>query len=188
MNLKTIILLILVVIIPLSVFSTEEKPKVQEPQKEAPAEIGKWEGFRGSKWGTERKDIAGFGEKIEFGSLDGYRRKGESLDIGEAKVTMILYCFHNDKLVGIAILSEGHENYVLLKATFKARFGDPTNTSSIAETTFWAEDPSGQTGTAITMKYEDYEKSTEIMIMSLDQMKIMDSDIEEKGKKGAADL
>jgi hypothetical protein len=173
-------------------FGAEEKAKEPQTQSEAkqqsPEEIGKWEGFRGIKWGTDRKDIEGLGGKIKFGNFDGYSKKDESLKIGEARLAMLVYGFHKDKLAMVAIMSEGHENYLLLKETFKARFGDPVEENSITETTLWAEDVSGETGTAISMEYKDYEKRTEITIMSIDQFRIMKKDLEEKGKAGAADL
>ena len=85
------------------------------------------EGFRDIKWGTEISTLKEM-EKVEQGKSSGrdlvwYRRKGDTLAIGEAKLENIFYSFWIGNFESVWIDFEGEENFEALKKELFERFG-----------------------------------------------------------------
>jgi hypothetical protein len=85
------------------------------------------EGFRDIKWGTEisiLKDMEEVDQDRSPGrNLIWYKRKGDTLAIGEAKVKNIFYSFWNGEFESIWIDFEGEENLEAVKKELFERFG-----------------------------------------------------------------
>ena len=66
------------------------------------------DGFRGIKWGTHISALNDMTKVWEDGNRTFYERKGESLEIGGAKLHKIIYVFWKDRLleVRVAILKD----------------------------------------------------------------------------------
>ena len=85
------------------------------------------DGFRGVKWGTEvsiLKDV----EKVEQGKssareLVWYRRKGDTLAIGEAKLENIFYSFWMGNFESVWIDFKDEENFEALRKELFEQFG-----------------------------------------------------------------
>ena len=85
------------------------------------------DGFRDIKWGTEisiSKDM----EEVEQNKSSGrdlvwYRRKGDTLAIGEAKLENIFYSFWMGEFESVWIDFEGEENFEALKKELFEQFG-----------------------------------------------------------------
>jgi hypothetical protein len=85
------------------------------------------EGFRDIKWETEitmLKDMEEVDQDKSSGrKLAWYRRKGDTLAIGEAKLENIFYSFWMGEFEGVWIDVEGEENFEALKKELFERFG-----------------------------------------------------------------
>jgi hypothetical protein len=85
--------------------------------------------FRGIKWGTEISTVKDL-EKVEQdkssdSDLVWYRRKGDTLAIGEAKLENIFYSFWMGNFEGVWIDFKGEENFEALKKELFEQFGKP---------------------------------------------------------------
>ena len=85
------------------------------------------DGFRGIKWGTEISTLKDL-EKVEQdkstdSDLVWYRRKGDTLAIGEAKLENIFYSFWMGNFESVWIDFEGKENFEALKKELFEQFG-----------------------------------------------------------------
>ena len=85
------------------------------------------EGFRDMKWGTEISTLKDM-EKVEEDKSSGrdlvwYRRKGDTLAIGEAKLENIFYSFWMGDFESVWIDVEGEENFQALKKELFEQFG-----------------------------------------------------------------
>lgn len=92
------------------------------------------EGFRGLKWGDPPGEDMVF--KFEDSQLShAYTRPTDKLSIGDAKFTYIDYSFYtpsegDGQLYGVYLAFDKIQNYLLLNAICKKRFGQPTEQMS----------------------------------------------------------
>lgn len=167
-------------------FGNEEKPKSPEAPKEATAEIGKWEGFRGIKWGTERSKIDGMGDKPAL-SENGYTRKGDSLKVGDVKLVGVFWMFHHDKLAAVFITTQGEDNKNKLLEILNARYGKPTLNEPFPEIIIWTEHPLAKEGGYVRMEYESFEEIAVVSFADAEIMSRMKEEEENKAKKAGDD-
>ncbi len=84
-------------------------------------------GFRDIKWGTEISTLKGMEEveqdKASAKDLVWYRRKGDALAIGEAKLENIFYSFWMGYFEGVWIDFKGEGNFEALKKELFEQFG-----------------------------------------------------------------
>jgi len=85
------------------------------------------DGFRDIKWGTEISTLKDM-EKVQQDKSSGkdliwYRRKGDTLSIGGAKLENIFYSFWMGEFESVWIDFEGEENFKALKKELFGRFG-----------------------------------------------------------------
>lgn len=85
------------------------------------------DGFRGIKWGTEITTLEGMErlkkDKPSSPDVVWYRRKGETLTFGNAKVENIFYSFWMESFESVWIDFRGDENFEVLKKELFERFG-----------------------------------------------------------------
>jgi hypothetical protein len=94
-------------------------------------------GFRDIKWGTEISKLKDM-EKIEQGKSSGkdlvwYRRNGDNLTIGGAKLENIFYSFWMGEFESVWIDFEGKENFKALKKELFERFGKAHEPGGVME-------------------------------------------------------
>src|SRR5204863_3239528 len=80
-------------------------------------------GFRGIPWGAEADSL---GEAVQVSSRDGvqcFRRAQENLLYGDAPITDVRFCFHEDHLFLVVIDSELDQKALL--AEFEGTYGPP---------------------------------------------------------------
>ena len=96
------------------------------------------DGFRDIKWGTDistLKDMI-LKEEDPNGLLKIYRRKGDILEIGAAKLKSIGYCFWQGKLIEVLIQTEDFSGENLKNACFE-KFGQGAKMSRHPEDYRW---------------------------------------------------
>jgi len=93
------------------------------------------DGFRGIRWGTEISALGDM-EKVEQdqssnSDLAWYRRKGDTLTIGNAKLETIFYSFWMGNFESVWIDFKGDENFESLKKELFERFGKALETEEL---------------------------------------------------------
>ena len=133
------------------------------------------DGFRGIKWGTKISDLKGMiyvrtapilgGVKIYI-----YKRQGDVLQIGKAKLESIEYQFWKGRFCGVAVYFSGYVNWSGLKDALFEKFGKGHQPDKSRESYFWFG-----TKTKIMV---GYNKKTEAGILSMESMKILKEKME----------
>ena len=80
-------------------------------------------GFRGIPWGA---DVDSLGAAVQVSSRDGvqcYKRERENLVYGEAPITEVRFCFHEERLFMVIIDSQLDQKALL--AEFQGTYGPP---------------------------------------------------------------
>jgi hypothetical protein len=82
-------------------------------------------GFRGLRFGRERPSIPGLVQAYKEGAATYYRRVGDSLQLGETRLSDILYGFWNDRFFTVVMRAENAEDYEALRQAYQAKYGPP---------------------------------------------------------------
>jgi hypothetical protein len=98
------------------------------------------EGFRDLKWGEpfnqKTKDFI-----IKYNDLSSktitYIKKNDKLEIATAKLLGIDYLFFDNKFEGVNIKFEGYSNFISLKDTLTAKYGEPSRPNQFMNTYYW---------------------------------------------------
>ncbi|MGB2997785.1 MAG: hypothetical protein WBC59_04015 [Phycisphaerae bacterium] len=127
----------------------------QEINEEEPAprrlwsQLGKWDGFRGIRWGTELKTLNGMTIVEEDGKLKYCTREGEKLSIGKAQLESIYYMFYTDlqnidRLIGVGVETvPNRSDSEALKRTVVERFGEGAQQNEFVEVWVWRGQTTG---------------------------------------------
>ncbi len=98
------------------------------------------DGFREIKWGTDIHDLKGM-EYLRtdpsFGGVKMYRKKGDVLEIGNAKLESIEYGFWNNKFSNLIIRTNGVSDFNGLKSAFFQKYGAGIKTNTFMEDYIW---------------------------------------------------
>ncbi|MDR3332161.1 MAG: hypothetical protein LBT08_05990, partial [Synergistaceae bacterium] len=86
------------------------------------------DGFRGMKWGEDRKNIYHlvFNSKEEGNGISDYYKDNEKNKIGSASLDYILYGFKNDKFCRVFIATRFKGNLDKIAQTLKEAYGEPS--------------------------------------------------------------
>jgi hypothetical protein len=83
-------------------------------------------GYRGLEWGVRAEDVP---DRLPAEALDGpgrgYRRNGEPLKVGEARVERVYYRFVEGRLVGVRMEYRQYANFARLRDWMLERAGEP---------------------------------------------------------------
>ena len=141
------------------------------------------DGFRGIKWGTHISNLKGM-EYVRtdpsFGGVKVYRRKGDVLQIGSAKLDRIEYGFWKGRFCSVYIYTSGNVNWSGLKEAVFEKFGKGYQPNEFIERYDWL-------GTKTLMELE-YNKISEIGTLWMHSVKISDEQEaykKQKAKEGA---
>lgn len=99
------------------------------------------EGFRDLKWGdafnkeTQKNFIVKY-KDLPSKSIT-YTKKNDKLEIATAKLLGIDYSFFDNKFEGVDIKYEGYANFISLKDTLTAKYGEPTKPNQFMDTYYW---------------------------------------------------
>ena len=96
-----------------------------------------WGGVRGLKWGTNIANTSGMVLIEEIGDNKAYRRQDESLEIGSAELTSIVYHFYKNRFFSVMVESKGFLNGRALKSAVFARYGKGYQPNEFIEQWAW---------------------------------------------------
>jgi hypothetical protein len=89
---------------------------------ESQKEIGKWDEFRGIKWGADITSLTGFETNPMMQGVGNYWRKDEKLTLGGATLRGILWRFYKGKLYHVVVTGE-NGTFPAVKAATESRYG-----------------------------------------------------------------
>lgn len=136
-------------------------------------------GFRGINWGTDIStldDMLFIRDDPSYGGMKVYKRKNDTLKIGEANVKSIEYTFWRGKFSHVAIEAVGYNNWLALKDACEAKFGKPISNPYIEQYVWHGET------TDIYLKYNDTNEKSILYVSSVQFIKEKQKYQKEKAK------
>lgn len=82
-------------------------------------------GFRGLRFGRELSGIPGLVPAYREGAAVYYRRQGERLELGEMRLSEILYGFWQGRLFAVVMRSGEASDFEALRRAYQAKYGPP---------------------------------------------------------------
>ena len=137
-------------------------------------------GFRGLEWGVELKDTKGLVFLNQQGALSIYSRKTDKMKMGEAQLILITYSFWHNKLLGVAMSTNGLGDWYALKETTKMKFGKSTKEHPFLEEYAWV----GKI-TSARLTYNQFSEEGMLVMVSTKLSNEMSAYDEQKAKEGA---
>jgi hypothetical protein len=112
------------------------------------------DGFRDIKWGTDISALSNM-EYVKtdpsFGGVEVYKREGDKLQIGSAKIEKTEYSFWQNKFASVTILTLGYVNWNGLKGAIFEKFGRGRQSNPYIEYyTWWGRK------TEMSLKYNEF--------------------------------
>jgi hypothetical protein len=95
------------------------------------------DGFRGIKWGSDFSQHKNQMTLVEGGKFNLYRREGDKMSIGGAKLESIQYGYEQNRFVVVIIDTEGAANKSALIDAFRSQFGPASKSSHDPEEQQW---------------------------------------------------
>jgi hypothetical protein len=142
------------------------------------------DGFRGIKWGSNIRSLAGM-EKLGGDStgLSTYTKKGDELKIGEADLGEITYAFYKNRFFSIVIDYRGLVNFANLKNTFFKYYGAVYQSTKFKDHYFWDGN-----NVHMLLTYNELSKDGTISIVYIPILDQQDADNKERAENSAKDL
>ena len=148
---------------------SKEPPKAK-PQTQLKPDIatreqvtrGKWAGFRGLKWATNITDTPGMVLVKESGDSKFYRREGDKLAIGEAKLDHIIYGFYKGRFYYLLIQAEGFLNWNTLRDAVFATYGKGIQPNEFIEEWWWGGLSPGVKDVMMKLVYNEIAKKASL--------------------------
>jgi len=111
------------------------------------------DGFNDLKWGVRCSGLKGLEQRQTDSGLDEvieYVRPADTLKLGQADLTTVIYAFWRDQLYTVTIWTQGAENYHVLRDAAFSRFGEGVRIEGGGEKFIWSKDP-----TDAMLKYDE---------------------------------
>jgi len=141
------------------------------------------DGFRGIKWGTKISDLKGM-EYVRTdpssGGIKMYRRKGDVLQIGSAKLDRIEYGFWRGRFCDVYVYTSGSVNWLGLKNAVFEKFGKGNQGNEFIEEYWWFG-----TKTWMMLKYNEISEKGYLWMTSVKISDEQEAYNKQKAKEGA---
>ena len=82
-------------------------------------------GFRGLRFGRERPSVPGLEPAYREGAATYYRRQGDRLELGEMRLSDILYGFYDDRFFTVVMRVENADDFEALRRAYQTKYGPP---------------------------------------------------------------
>ena len=93
--------------------------------------------FRGMKWGSNLRDLAGMNLLAEDGNLKFFEKANDLTKLGDADVDKIIYGFHKDRFYNVMIYYSSPADFARIRDTLSKEFGQPFQPSESEKKCFW---------------------------------------------------
>ena len=137
-------------------------------------------GFRDLSWRDNLSDMKGMkhiGTDTGYGGgIELYVRPMDALEMGEAKIDMIVYKFWNNKLFGVSIVVTDFADYTALKYATQEKYGEGLKYNPFTENYIWFGPP-----TRMHLEYNETAGKGRLALYSSDLVKEAESFTEKKG-------
>lgn len=160
----------------------------------AKSKLGKWEGFRGIKWGTTLTP------EMEMVLLEGdpagiafYGRKTDKMTIGKAALDVIAYGFYRGRFYAVDIFCKGYDNGDALASAVFARYGKGHQPNEFIYEYHW--NPKVTPGRGISdvgmiLRHHEYSpaKETKLMFLYMPLDREHQAELKKAAQAAAADF
>lgn len=93
-------------------------------------------GFRGITWGAKTSSVPGLHQVAGNGKLDLYEKTGEALQMGDVKLTRVVYAFYKDQFyMGMAYFPSA--GFMRMEALLTEKFGKPSEVDNDPDKLIW---------------------------------------------------
>ncbi|MNC41693.1 hypothetical protein D3C75_904680 [compost metagenome] len=83
-------------------------------------------GFRDIPWASSPSALAGGAALVEdYGDMKCFARNKESLNIGDADLRSITYCYYKDRFFAVTVKFAGTTNFSKIQETLTQKFDEP---------------------------------------------------------------
>jgi hypothetical protein len=123
------------------------------PQVKQGADLDKWAGFRGLKWGTDIANALGMVLVEDHPDTKYYQREDDKLVIGGAKLEEITYGFYKGRFYRVMTKTDGISNWIALKAAVFAMYGEGNKTNQFIDRWYWGVPFTAVKDVRMTLQY-----------------------------------
>lgn len=119
-------------------------------------------GFHGINWGAPLSGLTGMVVSDVSGPVKYYRRTGDPLKLGEAKLEQLSYGFYNEKFYSVLIEFKGRVSFEKAKTHLLATYGDAARIGSGGMNYKWGV----SNGVSVNLKYSDSNQQGYVFIFN----------------------
>ncbi len=116
-------------------------PKPTEPANKTL--VLRKDGFDDLEWGVRVDSVKGLEQRQadpDLAEVTEYVRQQDSLQIGDAALTSVVYAFWRDQLYTVTLWTQGAENYKALQNKVFEQFGEGIQTDRSSQKYLWSDD------------------------------------------------
>jgi len=113
---------------------------------------------RGIKWGTKCDALQGLTKISSQSSLDYYKKEGEEMTLGDARLDMVVYVFYEKELCGAVLNFKSSPNFQIIKTALFDRYGKGRQPNRYKDQYRWAG-----TKVTITLEYDDITQKGQVI-------------------------
>lgn len=118
--------------------------------------------FQGITWGTPLTELTGLVVTDASGPVKYYRRTGDLLKLGEAKLEQLSYGFYDGKFYSVLIGFKGRTNFERAKTHLLTNYGEAAKISSGGMNYKWE----GSNGVSVNLKFNDTNQQGYLFIFN----------------------
>lgn len=143
------------------------KKTLRSPEARKKTTLGKWEGFRGLKWGTDIKDAGNMKLVEDGGDIKLYERINEKMAIGQAKLSQLSYIFYKGRFGHVTIETQGWSNWNNLQRNVFARYGIGKRVNESIDRWIWdnALDHTTDKNVSLLLRYNSISEKAQMLII-----------------------
>lgn len=113
---------------------------------------------RGIKWGTKYDKLQGLTKVTTKNSLDYYKKEGEEMTLGDARLDMVVYVFYEREFCGVVLNFKSSPNFQIIKAALFDRYGKGRQPNRYKDQYRWSG-----TNVTITLEYDDVTQKGQVV-------------------------
>jgi hypothetical protein len=113
---------------------------------------------RGIKWGTKSDELQGLTKVTTKNSLDYYKKEGDEMTFGDARLDMVVYVFYKGEFCGVVLNFKSSPNFQIIKKALFDRYGKGRQPNRYKDQYRWSG-----TKVTITLEYDDVTQKGQVV-------------------------